>query len=95
MARNEEALVFKFLKDMKHLVNTDIYENIRVLVTDIVKRHNSTKRMIALLALKCGLSKLEIEHLINEAEDFAEKHVISLNFDELVGELERKTKKKK
>ncbi|MFC1809834.1 hypothetical protein ACFL3D_06990 [Candidatus Omnitrophota bacterium] len=87
---NEEALVFRFLKDMKHLVNEEIYEHIRTLVIDIVKRHNATKRMVALLALKLGLSKLEIEHLINEAEDFAESHVINLNFDDIIGELEKR-----
>lgn len=88
---NEEALVFQFLKDMKHLVNEEIYEHIRILVTDIVKRHNATKRMIALLGLKLGLSKVEIEHLLNEAEDFAEQHVISLKFNEIIGNLEKKS----
>jgi len=87
---NEEELVFRFLKDMKHLVDEEIYEHIRTLVIDVIKRHNATKRMIALLALKLGLSKLEIEHLINEAEQFAENHLINLNFDEIISELEKK-----
>ena len=90
---NEEALVFRFLKDMKHSVGEDIYEHIRTLVIDVVKRHNATKRMIALLALKVGLSKVEIEHLINEAEAFAESHVINLKFDDIIGELEKKNGK--
>ncbi|MBN1492689.1 MAG: hypothetical protein JW938_00930 [Candidatus Omnitrophica bacterium] len=90
---NEEALVFRFLKDMKHLVDEEIYEHIRTLVSDIVKRHNATKRMIALLALKVGLSKVEIEHLINEAENFAESHVINLKFNEIISELEKKNGK--
>lgn len=86
---NEEALVFRFLKDMKHSVDEDIYEHVRTLVIDVVKRHNATKRMVALLGLKLGLSKLEIEHLINEAEEFAETHVINLKFDDIIGELEK------
>jgi len=90
---NEEALVFRFLKDMKHAVDDEIYEHIRTLVIDVVKRHNATKRMIALLALKLGLSTLEIEHLINEAEEFAETHVINLKFDDIIGELEKKNGK--
>jgi hypothetical protein len=91
---NEEALVFRFLKDMKHLLDAEIYEHIRLLVIDVVKRHNATKRMVALLALKVGLSKLEIEHLINEAEEFAETHVINLGFADIVAELEKKAVKK-
>ncbi len=91
---NEEALVFRFLKDMKHLVDPEIYNHIRLLVIDIVKRHNATKRMVALLALKVGLSKLEIEHLINEAEDFAETHVINLGFTDIIAELEKAAAKK-
>jgi hypothetical protein len=91
---NEEALVFRFLKDMKHLLDAEIYDHIRVLVIDVVKRHNATKRMIALMALKMGLSKREIEHLINEAEEFAENHVINLGFEDIVAELEKKAAKK-
>jgi hypothetical protein len=91
---NEEALVFRFLKDMKHLLDEEIYDHIRLLVSDVVKRHNATKRMVALLALKVGLSKLEIEHLINEAEEFAETHVINLGFTDIIAELEKKTAKK-
>lgn len=89
---NEEALVFNFLKDIKHLVDQEIYEHIRILVIDIVKRHNATKRMVALLGMKLGLTKVEIEHLINEAEEFSATHMIGLNFDDIVGSLEKNGK---